>query len=60
MITQGNTTANDNKTQQALAALREILADVSQRGYYGTAGIELAVQDGTIQHIRRRTERIER
>ena len=60
MITQCETAANDNKTQQAQRALQAILADVLQKGFYGTAGIELAVQDGTIQNIRRRTERIER
>ncbi|HEY2838458.1 MAG TPA: hypothetical protein VGJ26_04890 [Pirellulales bacterium] len=41
-------------------ALREILAAVLQKGYFGMVGIEVAVQDGTIQSIRRRTERIER
>jgi hypothetical protein len=60
MITQVATTANENKTRQVQTALRELLATVLQKGFYGTAGIELAVQDGTIQSIRSRTERIER
>lgn len=42
------------------AALAEILAEVLQRGYHGKAGIELSVQDGTIQHIRRSMEKTQR
>jgi len=60
MITQLHTPTNEEKMSQACGALREILADVLRRGFHGTAAIEVAVQDGTIQHIRRRTERIER
>ncbi len=37
-----------------------MLAESLQRGFFGTAAVELSVQDGTIQHIRRRIERIER
>ena len=42
------------------AALAEMLVEILRRGFHGTAGIELSVQDGTIQHIRRRIERVER
>jgi len=52
--------ANDQKCEQAQHALRQLLAEIVQKGFYGTAGIELAVQDGTIQNIRHRMERIER
>jgi len=60
MITLVATTANEKKVEQLQHALAEILADVQRRGFHGTAGVELSIQDGTIQHIRRRLERIER
>lgn len=60
MITQRHTATNEEKAAQACVALREMLADVLRRGFYGNARIEVAVQDGTIQHIRRTTDRIER
>ena len=31
-----------------------------RRGFFGTAAVELSVQDGTIQHIRRTMERVEK
>jgi hypothetical protein len=37
-----------------------MLGDVLKRGFYGTAEIEVAVQDGSIQHIRRRIDKIEK
>ncbi|HVU87341.1 MAG TPA: hypothetical protein VHD36_08465 [Pirellulales bacterium] len=60
MTTQQLTTPNGNKASYACVALREILDDVLKRGFHGTASVEVAVQDGTIQHIRRRVDRIER
>ena len=51
---------NDRKVAQLHAAVAEILTEIMRRGFYGTAGIELNIQDGTIQHIRRRIEQIER
>ena len=47
-----------NKINQLETALAEIIANVSQRGFYGTAGIVLNVQDGQIQHIRASVERM--
>ena len=38
----------------------ELLAEALRRGFFGTAAVELSVQDGTIQHIRRTVERIEK
>ena len=61
MISQSKTQpANERMIGLLRAALAEILAEALQGGYYGTAGIELSVQDGTIQHIRRSMEKIER
>jgi len=51
---------NDRKVAQLHAAVAEILVEIMRRGFYGTAGIDLNIQDGTIQNIRRRSEQIER
>ena len=32
----------------------------ARRGFFGTAAVELSVQDGTIQYIRRTVERMEK
>jgi hypothetical protein len=50
--TRVQTTPQINKIQQVEAALAKLLADSSQRGFHGEAGITLSVQDGVIQHIR--------
>ncbi len=54
--------SNINQTRQELArqALEELLRDVLRRGFHGTAKVEVAVQDGTIQHVRRQLEKVER
>jgi hypothetical protein len=54
------TPVNHEKIARAETAFGEILAEVLRRDFYGTAAIELSVQDGTIQHIRRKVERIEK
>ncbi len=60
MMTLTTTPANRTKVTQIEAALGEMLAEVLKRGFHGTAAVELSVQDGTIQKIRRTVERIER
>ncbi len=60
MMTHAKTSANEMKVAQLRSALADILTEALKRGFHGTAGLELSVQDGTIQHIRRRVERIER
>lgn len=47
-----------NKIEQLEAALAKLLADLSQRGFYGEAGLTMSVQDGRIQHIRVAVERM--
>lgn len=60
MITHGTSPGNVKKVAQLQSALAQILAEALKRGFFGTAAVELSVQDGTIQHIRRRVERIEK
>jgi len=47
-----------NKIEQTEKVFAKLMADASQRGFYGTAGVTLSVQDGFIQHIRVTTERM--
>ena len=60
MIARVTTPANAKKMAQLRQALDELLEDSLRRGFFGTAAVELNIQDGTIQHIRRRVERIEK
>ena len=60
MMMLAKTPANQRKMAQLRGALGKMLAEVLRRGFFGTAGVELVIQDGTIQSIRRKVERIER
>jgi hypothetical protein len=58
--TIAKTPANDRRIKHATRALNEIIVETTRRGFYGTAGIELSISDGTIQVIRRRMEQVEK
>jgi len=60
MMTLNETTGNQDKIDQLRKALTALLAEVLQRGFYGTAAVEVSIVDGTIQRIYRKTERVER
>ena len=60
MMTLTESPTNRQKVAQLQTALAELLREALARGFHGTAGVEVSVQDGTIQHIRRRVERLER
>jgi len=60
MLTLNHTPANQTKVNRLETLLAEILAESLRRGFHGKAAIEWAVQDGTIQHIRRVVERLEK
>ncbi len=60
MITQRPSPANAKRLAQLHTTLSRVLAETLKRGFFGTASIEIAVQDGSIQHIRRRVEQLER
>jgi hypothetical protein len=59
-MTHARTPGNAKKIAQLEVALAEVLAEATRRGFFGTVALELSVQDGTIQNIRRKLERIER
>jgi hypothetical protein len=54
------TAANRTRLEQAQRAWAEVLALALRRGFFGSATVEICVQDGTIQHIRRKIEQLER
>jgi hypothetical protein len=60
MMTPAQSPVNAKKVAQLELALAEVLGEALRRGFFGTAAVELSVQDGTIQHIRRKVERIEK
>jgi hypothetical protein len=60
MTTLTETPTNKTKVDQLETALAEILSESLRRGFHGKAAIELAIQDGTIQHIRRLIERVDK
>ncbi len=60
MTTLEHTPVNQAKLSQADSAWRETLSDVLRRGFYGSVTVEVSVQDGTIQYVRRRVERLDK
>lgn len=54
------TDANRAKLVVVERVLREQIATALARGFYGVTAIELSINDGTIQDIRHRVERMER
>lgn len=54
------TAGNAKKLARLQAILAELLSEALRRGFFGVVSVELSVQDGTIQHIRRRIEQIEK
>jgi hypothetical protein len=60
MTTHATTQGNAKKVAQIEMALREMLEEALRRGFFGTAAIELNINDGTVQQIRRKVERVEK
>ncbi len=48
----------EGKSVRAEAALAEVLQQALRRGFFGSAGVVLSVQDGHIQHIRLTVDRM--
>ncbi len=49
---------NEVRLRQMRAAQEELLKEILRRGFYGKGTIELVVQDGVIQQIRREVEQV--
>ena len=56
--TQRSHSTQPRMVNEAELALAQVIATCLRRGYHGTAGVVISVQDGTIQHIRVATERM--
>jgi hypothetical protein len=59
MITLNETPANQQKLAQLQTTLGRMMREVLQRGFHGSAEVELVIHDGTIQTIRRRVEQLQ-
>lgn len=59
MMNVRETPVNQSKLARLERAWQELLEAAMTRGYHGTVGLEVTVQDGTIQHFVRRIERRE-
>lgn len=44
--------ANPDRVQKAYSAMEQVLGEALQRGFYGTAAVEVTVKDGTIVDVR--------
>ncbi len=60
MTTMTSTPVNTLKRTQAKSILEKMLSESLRRGFHGTAAVEVFIQDGTIQCIRRRIESTEK
>jgi hypothetical protein len=60
MVISESTPTNQRKIVYARTVLAELLEQALRRGFFGQVGVELKIQDGTIQHVCRKLEQIER
>lgn len=51
---------NDRMLSLFRGVTNELLALGLQRGFHGSVGVEVTIQNGVIQHIRRRLDRLDR
>jgi hypothetical protein len=54
------TTANAEKIRRLQKMIEELLGQSLRSGFFGTVSVEMSIQDGTIQHLRRRLEQMEK
>lgn len=60
MLTAQHSPTNLAKMGRSVALLDDLLKQALQRGFHGTVRLEITVQDGTIQHIRKGIEQLEK
>jgi hypothetical protein len=60
MITLSETPVNKSQAGKAQAVWLELLAAATRRGFFGTVSVEVSVQDGTIQRINSKVEKVEK
>ena len=54
------TKANAEKIRRLQKIIEELLGQSLRSGFFGTVSVEMSIQDGTIQHLRRRLEQMEK
>ncbi len=59
-ISLEETPANVRRIRQLREAMEEILKVALKRNFFGAGALEFTVQDGTIQEVRQKLERIDR
>ncbi len=59
MTTPTATDVNEKKIVRLQALWDDLLHESLRRGFFGTVAVELCVADGTIQHFRRKIERMD-
>lgn len=52
--------ANRRLIERAERLLQDLLGEGLRRGFHGTVSVELGIQDGTLQFVRRKSESIEK
>lgn len=52
--------ANQRLVERAEGLLQDVLGEGLRRGFHGTLSVELGIQDGTLQFVRRKAEQIEK
>lgn len=55
-----NSPENARRLRQIQQSLGDALPQILQRGFHGRLELTVSIQDGTIQHISRKVEKIER
>ena len=60
MLTTQQSPTNTAKIGRSLTLLDDLLRQALQRGFHGSVRLEITVQDGTIQHIRKCLEQLEK
>lgn len=58
--TINSTHGNRIKLSEIETALAELLSETLRRGFHGKAVLELTIQDGTVQYLRRVVDRIDK
>lgn len=60
MLTVQQSPTNTAKIGRSVALLDDLLKQALQRGFHGTVRLEITVQDGTIQCLRKSIEQLEK
>ncbi|HEY2759927.1 MAG TPA: hypothetical protein VGI75_04270 [Pirellulales bacterium] len=58
--TTNATQGNQVKISEIETAMAGMLSETLRRGFHGKAILELVIQDGTVQYIRRVVEKVEK